>query len=392
MIDVAVIGAGAAGIAAALHLRAAGLRVQVLEARDRVGGRAITGHSLGVAADLGAAWLHFATDNPFTTLARQHGLQVIEQEPGWGSPLLAAHFAAAEAAGVAGLDVPVSTVVPNDSHRARFDAVMTWAVGMPSEQVSTLDLHRYDESDHNWMVREGLGTVVTAAAQGLPITLNAEVTHIDWRGPGVRIESRHGVLQARAVIVTLPTAVLAGAGAPRFTPALPATHQQALHDLPLGVCNKVFLRFDEADLPSGMLHSIGDTGTSRTASWSLRPAGQPLAMAYFGGPLSQELESRGELEAFARAQLAQVFGADLARRAGAAVSTAWGRDPWARGSYSAARPGAAAARAVLATPVSPQLLLAGEACSINRYGTLPGAWDSGTQAAQTLLPTLGDTP
>ena len=392
MIDVAVIGAGAAGIAAALRLQAAGLRVQVLEARGRVGGRAVTDHSLGVPADLGAAWLHFATDNPFTTLARQQGQQVLEQEPGWGSALLATHFAAADAAGVAGLDVPVSTVVPDDEHRARFDAVMTWAVGMPSEQVSTLDLHRYDESDHNWMVTEGLGTVVAGAAQGLSIALNAQVTHIDWRGPGVRIEGSHGVLQARAVIVTLPTAVLASASAPRFTPALPAAHQQALHDLPLGVCNKVFLRFDEADLPPGMLHSIGDTNTSRTASWSLRPAGQPLAMAYFGGPLSQELEARGKLVAFAREQLTQVFGADMARRAGAALCSSWGSDPWAMGSYSAARPGAADARAALASPVSPHLLLAGEACSINRYGTLPGAWDSGVQAAVTLLRTLGDTP
>jgi phytoene dehydrogenase-like protein len=75
MIDVAVIGAGAAGIAAALRLQAAGLRVQILEARNRVGGRAVTDHRLGVPADLGAAWLHFATDNPFTTLARHQGQQ-----------------------------------------------------------------------------------------------------------------------------------------------------------------------------------------------------------------------------------------------------------------------------------------------------------------------------
>ena len=392
MIDVAVIGAGAAGIAAALHLQAAGLRVQVLEARRRVGGRAVTDHSLGVPADLGAAWLHFATDNPFTTLARQQGLQVLEQDPGWGSALLAAYFAAADAAGAAGLDVPVSSVIPDDEHRARFDAVMSWAVGMPSEAVSTLDLHRYDESEHNWMVVEGLGTVVAAAAATLPITLNAQVTHIDWRGPGVRIEGSHGLLQARAVIVTLPTAVLAGSDSPRFTPALPATHRQAIHDLPLGVCNKVFLRFDEADLPPGRQHSIGETHTSRTASWSLRPAGQPLALAYFGGPLSQELEAAGELVAFAREQLAQVFGSALAQRVRGTLATAWGSDPWAQGSYSAARPGAADARAILASPVAPQLLLAGEACSINRYGTLPGAWESGLRAAQTVLRTLGDTP
>ena len=66
-VDVVIVGAGAAGIAACPALLDAGLTVQVLEARDRVGGRAHTIHLRDCPVDMGAAWLHFAAENAFTT-------------------------------------------------------------------------------------------------------------------------------------------------------------------------------------------------------------------------------------------------------------------------------------------------------------------------------------
>jgi monoamine oxidase len=112
---------------------------------------------------------------------------VLRREPGWGAAAgigarapSATERAAAqsgylrycdliEAAAAAGHDVALSDVLPADDYRPRFDATMTWAVGAESRQVSTLDLARYADSDHNWAVREGLGSVVAAAAAGLPI-------------------------------------------------------------------------------------------------------------------------------------------------------------------------------------------------------------------------------
>jgi len=80
-----------------------------------------------------------------------------------------------------------------------------------------------------------------------------------------------------------------------------------------------------------------------------------------------------------------MFGADFVAGIRGELPSAWGQDPFARGSYSVARPGRASQRAVLRTPVTPRLLLAGEACSDAHFGTLVGAWESGVGAARALL-------
>ena len=402
-IDVIIVGAGAAGIAAARRLLAAGKHCVLLEARARPGGRAVTDHSLDAPADLGAAWLHFADTNAWTGMAEQAGCEVIRAEPGWGPAAwigntapdarqraaagadYARYEALLEAAAAEGRDIPLSQILPQDDYRPRFDAVMTWAVGVETPQVSTLDLARYAESTHNWAVREGLGTVVAHAADGLDVRLHAAVTHIDWSGHGVRVESTAGTLAARAVIVTVPTSVLARGGI-RFTPALPQELRDAADNLPLGVVNKVFFALAPGSFdPRDARQFIGRADSSRTCSYTLFPARQPLLGAFFGGDLSKELEARGELEQFARDELRGIFGASIDAMLGAARSTAWGLDPHSLGSYSAARPGHADARAVLARPVSPNLCFAGEACSVEFYGTLHGAWLSGQAAAESLL-------
>jgi monoamine oxidase len=402
-VDTVIVGAGAAGIAAARRLVQAGQRVLVLEARNRTGGRAVTDQSLGVPADLGAAWLHFAAENIWTSLAEEAGFSVLRTEPGWGAaagigarmPSAAERDAAQsgylryydliESAAAAGRDVSLGDVLPDDAYRPRFDATMTWAVGTESRKVSTLDLARYAESDDNWAVREGLGAVVTAAAAQLPVRLGSTVTAIDWSGPALRIDCSDGRVEARAAIVTLPTSVLAR-DAVRFTPSLPHAYTEAFNALPLGVVNKVFFRLGAgqfADMPSQ--YFIGTDRTSRTCSFQMHPAQQPLLCAYFGGDLSWELEQRDELAAFARDELRRTHGADFVQALGASLATSWGMDPQARGSYSAALPGMAHCREILGRPVSPQLLFAGEACSLHHYGTLYGAWLSGVAAAEQLL-------
>src|SRR5689334_201063 len=81
--DIAVVGAGPAGIAAARRIQAAGRRCVVLEASDRIGGRCLTDTAtFGVPVDRGAHWIHMPDINPVTRLAGPAGFDVYPAPPG----------------------------------------------------------------------------------------------------------------------------------------------------------------------------------------------------------------------------------------------------------------------------------------------------------------------
>jgi len=401
-VDVAIVGAGAAGIAAARWLRANGASALVLEARDRVGGRAHTDHStFGMPLDCGCAWLHSAEQNPWTAIAREQGFTVIERLPDWrrriggrtpspeqGAAIgsaLERNFTLIFAAASAGRDVAVSELIPDDEVRPQFDAIMTWYLGIESDSVSSLDVARFEDTEINWAVSEGLGSVVARAAEGLDVHLRAAVDAIDWSNQGVALHCSSGRIDASVVIVTAPTTTLAE-GCIRFQPALPVTLQQALHAVPLGFANKVFFRMAPGALPyEGTTHFIGTSASSHTGSYAVRPGGQEVLLGYFGGRFARDLEQGGELEAFAREELRGIFGRAFEQQIRDSLTVGWSQDPWSRGSYSAARPGCAHMREVLAQPVAERLFFAGEACSVEHFGTINGAWESGQCAAARAL-------
>lgn len=403
--DVVIVGAGAAGIAAARALREQGVDALLLEARDRIGGRAWTDSSLlGVPIDMGCAWLHSADRNPWTAYARNAGFELIEREPQWqrriGSQEASADYqqrwhAAFErnneliaSAAAAGRDVPVSELVPNDEFRCMFDAVMGWLMSVDATYVSSVDYARYQDSDRNWSVPAGLGAVVAHAGQALNVRLSTPVRVIDHRRRQVRIATDGGVIEARTVIVTIPASVLAR-GELRFVPDLPVRLSEAFAAVPLGAPNKVFFQVAAGAMPfDGTTHFIGTDRDIRTGSYATRPANQEVLLAFFGGSLSVELENRGELERFAREELSRIFGSRFNADLLSAVSTGWHNDPWSRGSYSAALPGKALLRDRLSEALDETVFFAGEACSTTYFGTVMGAYQAGVAAAQRALSRL----
>jgi monoamine oxidase len=410
LVDAVVVGAGAAGLVAARELRRAGLAVRVLEARSRVGGRAWTDcETFGVPIDRGCAWLHAADENPWTDYARQRGFTVVERSPDWqrsiGRERVSAELrarldtdwdratAAIAAAARAGRDVPASAVLPADlGFRPLFDATMSWMMGVDTHHLSTADFAASEDSDVNWAVVEGLGAVVATAADGVDVELDCPVSAIDWSGGPVRVATGRGTLECRAVVITVPTTLLAD-GRPRFTPALPAEYEEAFAGLTLGIANKVFLEFAPGTLPvEGTTHVVASAATARTASVTVRPGGRELMLAYFGGDYARELEAHGALEATAREVLVMLFGAESGRRVRRSTATTWVGDPWARGSYSAARPGFAHCRTVLARPVAGRIFFAGDACTVETFGAIHGAWASGKAAARNVVTALCGRP
>ena len=405
--DVAVIGAGAAGLAAARTLIDLGRRVIVLEARDRIGGRAWTeSTSFGVPIDLGCGWLHSADVNPWREQARRLGFTVIQRNPVWQSRVgnrrigedESAHwdeaigrwFDAIAAAGEAGRDVPASTVIDDGEFRTLFESIVTWACGVETHELSTLDYARYRNTGFDWPVLEGYGALVARYGEGLPVRLGTPVNRVRWGGKRLRLVTPGGEAEARAIIVTVPPSVLQAEGL-RFDPPLPASKQEAIAAIKLGVANKVFIAVD-GDPFSMPDSSYGSSGYDRrrVAGLMFRPFGQDLVGGYLGGDLAQELDVAGDRATidFVIGEIVSVFGADVRRHLGKAAGTRWFSDPWSRGGYSAAKPGRAESRKVLAQPLDNRLFFAGEACSIEDFGTCHGAYLTGIAAAEAAAGAL----
>jgi monoamine oxidase len=203
----------------------------------------------------------------------------------------------------------------------------------------------------------------------------------------VAVTGPWGALRCRAVLVTVPVSLLAQA-AIRFVPRLPDAWLAAAAGLPMGDVAKLLLAVEGDPFGLGPDRQVmGSVRREDTAIYHLLPLGRPLVEAYWGGDTARELERSGPaaMTGFALDELARLFGAAVRGRLRPLLATRWGSDPFARGAYSYARPGAADGRRVLATPVAERLYFAGEAVSSDSYATAHGAHASGVAAAAAIL-------
>lgn len=410
--DILVVGAGAAGLAAGERLAQAGADFVLLEAADRVGGRAFSDTSVfGVPFDHGCHWMHSASKNPFRPIADALGHRYLvrtsrraahlylkdqladeaTREAAWDA--VQGAFRAADAAGERSLDIAASEAIDPPAEWARLASHwMRLLSSLDPEEISTLDLSRYADTGENWPVLDGYGALVAKAGRDVPVRTGVAVTQLDWSGRGVHAETSAGPIEAKAAIVTASTKVLAEGGI-RFVPDLPDDVAEALAACPVGYAEKVAISFD-CPLPGLDRTAYVDTLDPGDPD---RPAinftvyedgeGRPLAVGQLGGGVSRDLERAGDaaMVDFALSALADAFGSSIRPKVHRTATTHWASNPLIRGAYSCALPGKADHRRRLAEPVGDRLFLAGEATSPDAYSTAHGARLTGLAAADSAV-------
>jgi len=433
--DVIVIGAGAAGIAAARKLMEAGKRVMVLEARDRLGGRVWTVEFSDVALDLGAAWVHGYERNPLSERARAAGVTLKPSD----TVLLGADLA------LFAQDGRRWTKAEREALEEQFDKVMEAledlaktraAQGLPdisiqqgfdellktnklsemekyalrykfnsaveheySGAVEDMSLFHWDEDltpqqlgEADALPEGGWWPILAPAARGLEVRLRHSVSRVEYGGHLVKvtctIPSGVAVFTAPQVIITLPAGVLK-ANSVEFVPPLPDAKRAALQNIGVGVLNRLALKFPRKFWPDTDWLGYVSERKGFWAEWLdlSQHTGQPILIAFNAAEYGRAVEQLSDAEQVAQALkvLRVMFGAEVPEPEHYVI-TRWASDPFAYGSYTYLRPGGSGAdRDVLAAPMDNKLFFAGEATSREYLSTVHGAWLSGERAAGEIL-------
>ncbi|MEM7733313.1 MAG: FAD-dependent oxidoreductase [Pseudomonadota bacterium] len=278
---VCVIGAGMAGMGAARDLVDAGREAEVFEARDRIGGRTWTDHSLGLPMDLGASWIHGPKGNPLTELAKSQGVVRVKTD------YEDVHALTPEGDPVADDDIP-------DWVWEAFEVEQNYA--MTREKLSE---KAFDEGEDlpgmDVVFPRGYEALFPALTKGYEVKLNHPVEAVEW-GDGVSVTVDGRVHAFDAVIVTLPIGVLQ-AGHVRFDPPLPNDKQDAIGKLGLGLLNKLYIKFNkpfwDEDKPWIMLAADKQRPFSTWFNFTY-VTGAPVLCAFTGADQAWDWEDKSD--------------------------------------------------------------------------------------------------
>lgn len=408
--EVIVVGAGVAGLAAARALMAANKSVLVIEARDRIGGRAVTDSTtFGFPFDLGAQWIEAGRTNPAMAMLRDMNERPVpdrleqaiyiggaeapkEEYARFEKIAIDASRKLIEALKKAS-DVPVGRVLVAQDPLERLAYAMVGPLesGVELGELSARDFMRQPESEPQYSVAGGLGALVARWGAKVPVKLGTRVARIDSTGPQVVVATTNGQVSAKAVIVTVPTGLLAG-GSFSFAPQLSVAKREAIAQLPMALYNKVALSFGRKVIDVSAARSVIGLNRKHEAFDAIvRPYDRDAAIVFVGGAQARQVEEEGTGAAlgFAMSALAEIFGNDLRTLLARSSVTRWGKDPFARGSWSMATPGNADKRLVLAQPHHDRVFFAGEATDPVWATRVGGAYASGLRAAREALAWLG---
>jgi monoamine oxidase len=421
MPDVIVIGAGAAGLAAAERLYRNGADVLVLEARDRLGGRIFTVHGDGDApTELGAEFVH-GRPPAMMDFIQRHQLALIEfvdrrslSRGGRVEPLddfwdivkqvdeqidprtdvsYQQFLQAAEASRFA---KEIARSYIEGFNAARCDVIGTSAIALAERAAAAI------EGDRQFRFREGYHQLVETLAGKIPpdrIVTGEVVREVSWREGAVEVHAGDGKgtqrYRAPRLIVTVPHGVLR-AGTLRFQPDLPAK-RTALEKIEMGHVVKITMRFREPFWMEKLPSHHDQLGFSLCLDapfptwWGQHPMDQHVLTGWAGGTAAERiLHCHGEkILELAFVSISNTFGVYRKEVEALLVhwrSHDWSADPFSRGAYSYPAVGGLEAARVAAQPIARTLFFAGEATDTRGFnGTVHGAMDSGCRAADEVL-------
>jgi monoamine oxidase len=429
MTDTLILGAGAAGLAAASALRRAGREVLVLEARDRSGGRcwSVTHPAAPLPLELGAEFVHGGAEETEKLasragivisdvagdqwrarngrITRLHGFwdrvgRVLSRLPdaSRGDISFGEFLRGAPGGSALAHDRVLARAFVQGFHAADLDRVSARALaeaGNPGEDESA--------ARHGRTVGGYTALLAPLAAQVSDLIRYGEtVRSVRWQRGRVRVETAGSTFDARAAVITLPLGVL-HYGDVDFDP-WPPTVRRGLAGLAMGSVARVTMVFDrrfwEGDvvkqLPAGAslsrLSFLHTPHSPFNIWWTLYPLRAPVMVGWSGGPPAEALHAAGNVEEHAVAELATQLGMTRRRLQSVLVATFhhdWDSDPFSRGAYSYAVVGGATASQRLARPVDDTLFFAGEATAGADSGTVEGALRSGFRAARHVLQRAG---
>jgi monoamine oxidase len=431
-VDVVVVGAGVAGLAAARAIRSAGRSVAVVEARDRIGGRIHTLHRAGWSypIELGAEFVHGAAPE-IARIVYAAGLTAVDiverhqraSESGPTRddrffPALESFLEHARRRARAG-DVTVAEALASWSRSGRFRAelpmVRGYIEGFHAADPSRFGVRAFveaesgDDDEALGRIVSGYDGVVQWLAAGLDperdvLLLRSVVREIVWQRGSVTVRARtpdgtpHTPLRARAAIITLPLPLLAALPGPdgpvRFDPPVPSI-QRAASRLAMGNAMRIVLGFRTAfwtDVKgrSQRMRFVQSPGATFPTWWTPDPVRAPMLTGWVGGPRAERLSGtrHDALVELALESAAQAFGVPrriVATEMEHAHVHDWLADPFSRGAYAYVPAGAHNALLQLARPIDDTLFFAGEATHPHENGTVHGAIETGHRAATQLL-------
>lgn len=409
--DVVVVGAGPAGLSAARTLAAAGKSFVVLEADNRIGGRADTDTKTfpGIPFDRGCAWIHSADRNPLFPFARENGFTLALHDDSldriWygrkrftkqqddrvkkiHKEIVDANSRAAKARDGALASVRAIRT-PEEQATATTMGPMDMAVDFAD--LSIRDYNAQAELEPNYLVKEGYGAVAARFGADIPVSLETPVKRIRYGGPGVVVETGKGDVSAKAVLVTASTGALAS-GYIRWDPVLPDWKEAAIHQVPMALLAKIPLLLDGERFGLKPFEDILLEQSGKQDIYFISfPFEFPMMIGFIGGDFAWQLSAQGRDVAvdFAKSALKRAFGEKADSHVVQADFTQWARNPWVRGAYSAALPGHFASRALLKKPIADRVYFAGEAVAGPFAQTCGGAVLTGAEVAQTIVKKLG---